>query len=87
MKEINIKKSTSDLKLSEPIDEVYVYMDNNTSVLDARFNNELKLPINLLKIAQKYLDLPIKKVFAQILDVKLKYSVEDKSLNITFWFK
>lgn len=87
MKEITISKNVADLKLNEEITEVYVYMDNNKSTLDAYFNNEIKLPINLLKVAQKYLDVPIKKVFSHIFDVKLKYDEIQKTLSITFWFK
>jgi len=83
MQEIIIKKSLEDLKINEPIEDLYVYMDHNKEIIEPMINDEKKiLGLNIFKIVQKHSQtkISIKKVFRLIEDVKLYYD-KDKDIN------
>ena len=83
MSEIIIKKTLTELKINESIEDLYVYIDYNKETIEPMINDEKKiLGLNILKIVQKYSPkkTSIKKVFGLIEDVKLFYD-KDKDIN------
>lgn len=79
-KKFIVWKKLIELKLSEPIDEVYCYIDHNKQTIQAMYNDELKIPINFTKMVQKHypnMKISSKKVFSLIKDIRLAYSKEN----------
>ena len=78
MSKLTIHKNLSDLNLKEKLEEVYCYMDHNKQTIEPYYNDEIKLPVNVVKIIQKNLQVktPIKKIFNMISDVKFLYNAQ-----------
>lgn len=84
-----IIKKISDLRLKEEVQEVYCYMDCNKQTFEPMYNDELKLPVNIIKMVQKKYGasgkkMPTNKVFSVIGDVKIEYNKEKDPDNISF---
>ncbi len=91
-REITIYKPLADLKLMEPVLEVYVYMDFNKKTIEPFYNDERPLPLNIMKLFQKAApNMPIqsKKFFEYFEDIKLGYDKEKMpdNLVVTFFMK
>ena len=79
-KKFVVWKKLIELKLTEPIEQVYCYMDHNKQTITAMYNDEIKLPINFTKMVQRHypnMKISSKKVFSLIKDIRLVYTKEN----------
>ena len=70
--------------------EVYCYLDFNKQTAEAYYNDEIKFPINLIKVIHRhmgYLKLPVKKMFPMIEDITMIYRPEEEPDVVTIDFK
>lgn len=91
-KKVSIFKSLADLKLKEPVEEVYVYMDHNKRTIEPYYNDEIKLPLNIGKLLMKAFPnqtIKPKKIFDYLNDITIHYYPEKQpdNLVITFYTK
>lgn len=77
-KDFTILKPISQMKLKEEITEVYCYINHNKETIEPMYNDELKLPFNVIKLVQKQMKQKTspKKIFDMIKDVRLIYDKE-----------
>lgn len=75
-KEVIVVKPLVDLKLKEPLNDIYVYMDYNKKTIEPYYNDEIPLLLNLQKVFQKKAPNIIyqsKKFFELFKDVSISY--------------
>ncbi len=76
MEKFTVQRKVSDLRLKEELDEVYCYIDHNKQTIEPMYNDEIKLPINMIKLVQKQfprMKISTKKAFGMIADIKILF--------------
>ena len=91
MKHLQIKRYLKDLKLKEPIEIIYSYIDHNKEVIEIFYNDEIKLNLNILKIALKELkknniQISNKSIFKKISDLKIIFDKNKDFLIFEIYF-
>jgi hypothetical protein len=74
------------LKLKEPIEEIYIYQDNIKEEYSFFYNDEIKFPVNLEKTFWKRYG-KVKKYFDIINDIKAEYSKKEQLVKVTYKLK
>lgn len=83
--EANVPITT--LKITETIEDIYVYMDNNKQSIDIFYNDEKRLRVNLVNILKKLgKNIKPSKLYQELNDLKIRYYPDEDPYNLVFTF-